>query len=86
MNNKAGIVYEDGKFNKQGEPTEAALKVFGEKLGQYDSQFKRDADATKNPEAYTKYLAKQYEYIAALDFTSDRKTMSTVVKGLSGKE
>jgi Ca2+-transporting ATPase len=33
LNNKAGIVFEDGKFNKQGEPTEAALKVFGEKLG-----------------------------------------------------
>ena len=33
LNSKAGIVYEDGKFNKQGEPTEAALKVFGEKLG-----------------------------------------------------
>jgi hypothetical protein len=33
LNSKAGLVFEDGKFNKQGEPTEAALKVFGEKLG-----------------------------------------------------
>lgn len=33
LNNKAGIVYEDGKFNKIGEPTEAALKVIAEKLG-----------------------------------------------------
>lgn len=33
LNNKAGIVYEEGKFNKNGEPTEAAFKVFAEKLG-----------------------------------------------------
>jgi len=82
LNNKAGLVYEDGKFNKQGEPTEAALKVFGEKLGQYDYTFTRDADATKNPEAYAKFLDKKYPYLATLDFTSERKTMSTVVRGL----
>lgn len=84
LNNKAGLVYEDGKFNKQGEPTEAALKVFGEKLGQYDATFSRDADATKNPEAYTKFLDKKYPYLVALDFTSERKTMSTVIRGLQG--
>lgn len=67
-----------------GEPTEAALKVFAEKLGQYDSKFK-NTDPTKEPEGYTKYLASQYEYVATLDFTSERKTMSTVVKGISGK-
>lgn len=33
LNNSAGIVFEGDKFNKQGEPTEAALKVFAEKLG-----------------------------------------------------
>jgi P-type E1-E2 ATPase len=33
LNNNASIVFEEGKFNKQGEPTEAALKVFAEKLG-----------------------------------------------------
>jgi Ca2+-transporting ATPase len=40
LNNKAGITFEDGKFNKLGEPTEAALKVFAEKLGQYDPTVK----------------------------------------------
>jgi len=40
INNKAGLVYEEGKFNKIGEPTEAALKVASEKLGQYDKNFK----------------------------------------------
>lgn len=36
INNKANIAYEDSKFVKIGEPTEAALKVAAEKLGQYD--------------------------------------------------
>jgi len=56
LNNKSNLVYEDGKFNKQGEPTEAALKVFAEKLGNYDSNFKRTEDATKSPQAYYQYL------------------------------
>lgn len=33
LNNKANIIYEEGKFNKLGEPTEVALKVLAEKLG-----------------------------------------------------
>jgi hypothetical protein len=33
LNNKSSIVFEEGKFAKQGEPTEAALKVIAEKLG-----------------------------------------------------
>jgi len=37
LNNKSDIVFEDGKFNKQGEPTEAALKVAAEKIGRFDS-------------------------------------------------
>ena len=85
LNNNAGLVYEDGKFNKQGEPTEAALKVFAEKLGQFDSKFNKPSDYTQQPEAYRNYLAEKYIYIAALDFTSERKTMSTVIKGLNGQ-
>lgn len=40
LNNKAGITYENGKFDRIGEPTEAALRVFVEKLGKYDNSFK----------------------------------------------
>lgn len=36
LNNKSDIVFEDKKFNKIGEPTEAALKVAAEKLGRFD--------------------------------------------------
>merc|ERR1711893_432726 len=35
VNNRAQIFYENG-FKRRGEPTEAALKVFAEKLGRYD--------------------------------------------------
>ena len=86
LNNKANLVYEEGKFNKQGEPTEAALKVLAEKLGRYDATFKGFGDATKNPQAYGNHLASKYEYIAALDFTSERKTMSSVYKGIFVKD
>jgi P-type Ca2+ transporter type 2C len=86
LNNKSSIVYEDGKFNKQGEPTEAALKVFAEKLGQYDNSFKRPVDATKNPVAYGQFLESKLTLIATLDFSSERKTMSTVYKGLVSKD
>lgn len=55
MNNKSSIVYEDNKFAKQGEPTEAALKVFAEKVGQYDKNFSKP-DYTKEPTAYSNYL------------------------------
>jgi P-type Ca2+ transporter type 2C len=84
LNNKAGIVYgSDNKFNKIGEPTEAALKVFSEKVGQYDKNFKRADPVTKNPEGYTTYLNNKYPAIASLDFTSERKTMSTIIQNLT---
>jgi magnesium-transporting ATPase (P-type) len=55
LNNKSNISYEDAKFVKQGEPTEAALKVAAEKLGQYDSTFGK-ADYVKSPTAYAEFL------------------------------
>jgi hypothetical protein len=57
LNNKSTILYEDGKFIKHGEPTEAALKVFSEKLGQYDSEVYKLQDYTKNPTVYGQYLS-----------------------------
>jgi|LauGreDrversion4_2_1035121.scaffolds.fasta_scaffold54170_5 hypothetical protein len=53
LNNVSNIYYSDGQFNRQGEPTEVALKVFAEKLGSYDSKFKKPEDYTKTPEAYS---------------------------------
>jgi magnesium-transporting ATPase (P-type) len=80
LNNKADIVFEDGKFNKMGEPTEAALKVAAEKLGQYDRAHGK-ANYQQSPTAYAQYLGNTIKAVATLDFTSERKTMSTVVTG-----
>jgi magnesium-transporting ATPase (P-type) len=84
INNKAGVRYENGQYNKLGEPTEAALKVFAEKLGRYDSKLGK-VDYTKEPEAYSKFLGQTINKVATLDFTSERKLMSTVVTGFSGQ-
>lgn len=81
INNKAGIRYEDGQYVKLGEPTEAALKVFAEKLGRYDAKLGNKVDYTKEPEAYSKFIGSTLNRVAALDFTSERKLMSTVVTG-----
>lgn len=80
LNNKSKIVYDGTKFNKQGEPTEAALKVAAEKLGKYDSRL-ANSDYTKDPTPYGHLLGQTISPVATLDFTSERKMMSTVVKG-----
>lgn len=82
LNNRARIIKDDqGNFKNQGEPTEAALKVLAEKLGKFEG----DYDLNKNPNAYADSAEKTYAKVATLDFTSERKTMSTVVKGLKGE-
>jgi len=85
LNNKSDIVFEEGKFNKQGEPTEAALKVAAEKIGRFDRSL-GNVDYKKNPTPFSTHLRKSVKTVATLDFTSERKTMSTVVKGLGGNQ
>ncbi len=58
LNNKSGIVYEQGQFAKYGEPTEVALKVLAEKIGQYDTKMEKGVDYTKKPTAYSDFLNK----------------------------
>lgn len=70
-------MFEDAKFKNQGEPTEAALKVLAEKLGNLTGK----ADAKKSPNGHSDALAQQYKQVAVLDFSSERKTMSTIVSG-----
>ena len=90
-NNRASIVYskEDGKqpqFKLRGEPTEAALKVLAEKLGRYDSQGPMQMTSHKEkPTGYGTYLMEGINTVATLDFSSERKAMSTVVSGYGGR-
>jgi len=76
-NNNARIDLVDGKLTRVGEPTEAALKVFAEKL--YGS-----AVDNKSAFNFDEQLKHQLTTIATLDFTSERKAMSTVVSGYKG--
>jgi len=73
-NNAARIDLVDGVFTRVGEPTEAALKVVAEKMcGNPTNQ--------KSAFLFDDSLKSTLSTIATLDFTSQRKAMSTVVSG-----
>ena len=91
-NNRSTIVYNEGEnasksgFKIMGEPTEGALKVLAEKLGRYDVNGPTQmSSAKKNPMSYGKYLLEGVTQVATLDFSSERKAMSTVVSGYGGR-
>jgi len=83
INNRARIILDNGAFKIQGEPTEAALKVFAEKLGRYSSagsQFNHRA----NPMAFAEHLSQELDEVATLEFSSERKAMSTIIRNYQG--
>jgi|Transcript_22419 Ca2+-transporting ATPase len=68
-----------------GEPTEAAMKALAEKIGRYDASGPtKSASAQKEPTSYASYLMQGVSEVATLEFSSERKTMSTVIKGYAG--
>mmetsp|Transcript_35606 Transcript_35606/g.34628 ORF Transcript_35606/g.34628 Transcript_35606/m.34628 type:complete len:248 (-) Transcript_35606:1294-2037(-) len=83
LNNKASLKFDGKQFQKYGEPTEAALRVIAEKIGAHDSNLGQ-VSYEQVPTAYGEYLEKQLKKVATLDFSSERKSMSTVVTGLNG--
>ena len=90
-NNRANILYDTEKrrYNRRGEPTEAALKVLAEKIGRYDTEGPSNAsnyNAKKTPNGYGDWLMDKVQDIATLDFSSERKTMSKIVSGYDGKK
>lgn len=62
VNNNSRVEKDGGEYKRYGEPTEAALKVLGLKM--FNSNV---SDCQK-----------AYEQIVQLDFTGDRKCMSTI--------
>ncbi len=83
LNNRANIVYDKSAraWELIGEPTEGAVKVFAEKLGKISVA---PYDQKAHPTACCDKLRAATEEVAVLDFSSERKTMSTVVKGYNG--
>ena len=84
VNNRAQIFYDNG-FKRRGEPTEAALKVFAEKLGRYDVT-NPVSDQKRFPMGYSENLMQGIQTVCTLEFSAERKCMSTVVKGYLGKQ
>lgn len=73
----------DGKFIRVGEPTEAALKVVGEKLG-FPNRGPISSDKSLSTHEATDYFTKQYPRVATLEFSRGRKSMSVLCKGKKG--
>lgn len=83
LNNRANLIQDkEGKWEAQGEPTEAALKVLAEKIGQYRAEPQVNI---KTPMNYEKEMREMTEEVATLDFSSERKSMSKVVTGYHGR-
>jgi len=86
--NSANLTYdtEKGKYSRQGEPTEAAMKVLVEKMGTPNAKQTADFKAKKaaapvdNVEIMNKFYADQYEKLATLEFSRDRKSMSVLCR------
>ena len=76
--NDAHIEYKDGGFTHAGEPTEAALKVLAEKLG--DAHVTRIDAVEQSAHQFSDYWNAQYERLATLEFTRNRKAMSVLVR------
>ncbi|OQR98363.1 calcium-transporting ATPase 1, endoplasmic reticulum-type [Thraustotheca clavata] len=82
--NESEIEYIDGKYVRVGEPTEAALRVLVEKAGvpdliqQASLEVLRVAEPEKAVQFCNSYWKKQYNKLATLEFSRDRKSMSVL--------
>jgi Ca2+-transporting ATPase len=73
----------DGRYQRTGEPTEAAVRVLVEKLGCPDQQthercYQRNARSKADAMAFTNYWMRGITKRATLEFSRDRKTMSVL--------
>eukprot|EP00271_Cylindrocystis_brebissonii_P018853 TRINITY_DN5488_c0_g1_i1.p1 TRINITY_DN5488_c0_g1~~TRINITY_DN5488_c0_g1_i1.p1 ORF type:complete len:1193 (-),score=197.07 TRINITY_DN5488_c0_g1_i1:406-3681(-) len=90
--NDAGLVYKDGAYNATGMPTEAALKVFAEKVGVPDERTQqkidaaRQADPEQSPLGACAFWARRERKLLTLEFDRTRKSMSVIVEPDDGLE
>lgn len=80
--NEAKIVFQDGKYDRIGEPTEAALKVLVEKLP--IPGMTRNADPFVACSQHNAFWEQKYAKLATLEFSRDRKSMSVLARSWSG--
>ena len=91
--NEASVsfVEESDSFVRVGEPTEVALRVLAEKLKTDDSKFNASLSNMSKKEraqACNGFIAEQYQKLATMEFSRDRKSMSVLLKkaGVAGKK
>jgi Ca2+ transporting ATPase len=81
-------VDESGTYSAIGQPTEAALKVLVEKI-QHHSKQVNDTLSTLSPKdratAVSDRYEEDYERLLTLEFTRERKSMSTLIKRTDGR-
>lgn len=83
--NESAIEYNEGKYVRVGEPTEAALKVLVEKIGfpedpAKQAQFEalKKSDPAKAVQFCNEHWQQQHTKLAILEFSRDRKSMSVL--------
>lgn len=91
MCNESSVDYDakTGNYLRVGEPTEVALRVLVEKIKTDDPEFNSsldELDIAERTEACNGYIEKQYEKLANLEFSRDRKSMSVLVKKTGTKK
>uniref|UniRef100_A0A7S4EYK7 P-type Ca(2+) transporter n=1 Tax=Chrysotila carterae TaxID=13221 RepID=A0A7S4EYK7_CHRCT len=74
--NQAKIRFVDGKYERMGEPTEAAMRVLVEKIGLRDAP--RPTDPALACTAANDFWMSAHPQRAMLEFDRDRKSMSTL--------
>ena len=79
VNSTAKVAKENGKYVRQGEPTEAALIIGAEKIG----HIAQDTNFAADVLPFNKSTESKIKRIGVLEFSSERKTMSTIVQGLN---
>ncbi len=83
MCNDAHIAFQDGKYIRSGEPTEAALSVLVEKLGV--PGLEKSSDPVVLASQCTNFWKAEYARIATLEFSCDRKSMSVLARPLNDR-
>ena len=74
--NGAKLVYKDGQFGREGQPTEAALSVLAEKIGRGDVGL-----ASKDsPQSVCDAYHEQCPTVATLEFSRKRKSMGVICR------
>lgn len=79
MCNEAVLKYEEDKYVRVGEPTEAALKCLVEKMG-LPGRSTNDLTNEQKAAHFSTLLSSEYDKEATLEFSRDRKSMSVLCR------